>query len=202
MKLAGKPGSVVDSHSSGPYITARLKPPTRKLGGTRQRLPIRCCSGWRLPRFTPTGCMSGAGIRCRTPHALAKLRRLAAAKPGYVNPSDSSLWPCSSPHGGRALPVTLPCGARTFLYARHGWVAPPGLFRTQRLPGQLHCGFYHRGPCDTARTNTILRTAPDVHAPPRAGDADDDRARPAHQDDAMCSPGNRCWARVHRNTRR
>ena len=49
VKLAGKPGSVVGSHSSGPCIAARLKPPTRKLGGTRQRLPIRCCSGWRLP---------------------------------------------------------------------------------------------------------------------------------------------------------
>jgi len=49
VKLAGKPGSVVGSHSSGPYIAERLKPPTRKLGGTRQRLPIWCCSRWRLP---------------------------------------------------------------------------------------------------------------------------------------------------------
>src|SRR4051812_8528163 len=30
--------------------------------------------------------------------------------------ADSSLWPCSSPHGGRSLAVTLPYGARTFLY--------------------------------------------------------------------------------------
>ena len=120
VKLAVKPGSVVGSHSSGPYIAARLKPPTRKLGGTRQRLPIRCCSGWRLPRFTPLN----------------------------SRPADSSLWPYSSPHGGRALPVTLPCGARTFLHARHGQVALSGLFRAQRLPGQLHRGFYH---VDTAQ---------------------------------------------------
>jgi hypothetical protein len=127
VKLAVKPGSVVDSHSSGPHIAVRLKPPTRKLGGTRQRLPIRCCSGWRLPRFTPL-----TGPRSKHVSALATLR-----------PADSSLWPYSSPHGGRALPVTLPCGARTFLYARHGQVALSGLFRAQRLPGQLHRGFYH-----------------------------------------------------------
>ena len=65
VKLADKPGSVVDSHSSGPDIAVRLKPPTRKLGGTRQRLPIRCCSGWRLPRFTPQDCVSGKLARCR-----------------------------------------------------------------------------------------------------------------------------------------
>jgi len=52
-KLAGKPGSVVDSHSSGPRIAPRLKPPTRELGGSRHRSPIWCCSRWRLPRFTP-----------------------------------------------------------------------------------------------------------------------------------------------------
>jgi len=59
LKLAGKPGSVVGSHSSGPRIAARLKPPTRKLGGSRHRLPIRCCSGWRLPRFTPAAYTAG-----------------------------------------------------------------------------------------------------------------------------------------------
>ena len=115
VKLAGKPGSVVDSHSSGPHIAVRLKPPTRKLGGTRHRLPIRCCSGWRLPRFTPQ-----------------TLRSM-----------DSSLWPCSSPHGGRGLPVTLPCGARTFLCIRYGRLIPSACFRTQRLPSQLHRQFYH-----------------------------------------------------------
>ncbi len=52
----------------------------------RQCLPIWCCSGWRLPRFT------------------RDLRR------------DSSLWPYSSPHGVRPLAVILLCGARTFLH--------------------------------------------------------------------------------------
>ena len=40
-----------------------------------------------------------------------------------------SLWPCSSPHGGRSLAVTLPYGARTFLSVPKS---------TQRLSGQLH----------------------------------------------------------------
>ena len=80
MKLADKPGSVVDSHSSGPHITVQLKPPTRKLGGTRQRLPIRCCSGWRLPRFTP---LAGPEkqARCRTHNSFWGLCHLAAAQP-------------------------------------------------------------------------------------------------------------------------
>ena len=59
VKPADKPGSVVGSHSSGPAITVRLKPPTRELGGSRQRSPIWCCSGWRLPRFTPDTCAPG-----------------------------------------------------------------------------------------------------------------------------------------------
>src|SRR5207237_3456442 len=32
-----------------------------------------------------------------------------------ARPPGSSLWHWSSPHGGRALPATLRCGARTFL---------------------------------------------------------------------------------------
>ncbi len=70
--------------------------------------------------------------------ALDALRRRSP-----VRPADSSLWPYSSPRGGRALPVTLPCGARTFLCLRYGQLASPAFFRTQRLPSQLHCGFYH-----------------------------------------------------------
>src|SRR5207342_1580788 len=34
---------------------------------------------------------------------------------GLRRRSASSLWHWSSPHGGRALPATLRCGARTFL---------------------------------------------------------------------------------------
>jgi len=53
-KSIDKPGSVVDNHSSRPVIADRLQPPTRRLGEPLHRLPIWCCSGWRLPRFTVT----------------------------------------------------------------------------------------------------------------------------------------------------
>jgi hypothetical protein len=54
----------------------------------------------------------------------------AFALPG---PKDSSLWPCSAPHGGRPLAVTLLCGVRTFL--------PPSR-DGRRLSGLLHPLFY------------------------------------------------------------
>ena len=54
MKLAGKPGSVVDSHSSRRAVARKLKQPTRRLSEPHHCLPIWSCSGWRLPRFTVT----------------------------------------------------------------------------------------------------------------------------------------------------
>jgi hypothetical protein len=46
---AGKPGSVVDSHSSRPDVAVRLKQPTREQRGPRQCSPIWSCSEWGLP---------------------------------------------------------------------------------------------------------------------------------------------------------
>ena len=46
---ACKPGSVVGNHSSRPYVTVRLKQPTRRQRGPRQCLPIWSCSKWGLP---------------------------------------------------------------------------------------------------------------------------------------------------------
>ena len=46
---AGKPGSVVDSHSSGTPVARRLKQPTRERCGPHHGSPIRSCSGWGLP---------------------------------------------------------------------------------------------------------------------------------------------------------
>jgi len=54
VKLAGKPGSVVDSHSSRRTVARTLKQPTRRLSEQLHSLPIWSCSGWRLPRFTVT----------------------------------------------------------------------------------------------------------------------------------------------------
>jgi hypothetical protein len=53
-KLADKPGSVMDNHSSRRTVARTLKQPTRRLSEQRHRLPIWSCSGWRLPRFTVT----------------------------------------------------------------------------------------------------------------------------------------------------
>jgi len=46
---AYKPGSVVDSHSSGMYVTAHLKQPTREQCGPHHRSPIWSCSGRGFP---------------------------------------------------------------------------------------------------------------------------------------------------------
>ena len=56
MKLADKPGSVVDNHSSRPAIAHWLKQPTRFQRGQRTLKkywnPIWSCSGWSLPRHS------------------------------------------------------------------------------------------------------------------------------------------------------
>src|SRR5690242_4487902 len=81
-----------------PPVTRRLLRPTRGLGSAP--LPPR-----RLP---------AAGA----PSYLALLRvEFARFTPpdGLRRRPASSLWHWSSPHGGRALPATLRCGARTFL---------------------------------------------------------------------------------------
>lgn len=49
LKLAYKPGSVEDSHSSRRHIAAALKQPTRKRREQRHRFPIWSCSRWGLP---------------------------------------------------------------------------------------------------------------------------------------------------------
>ena len=81
-----------DSHSSRPYITVRLKLPTRTLREQHQRVPIWNCSGWRLPRFTVT-----------------KYARLCGPIPRLIR----KLAPTT--FSGRSLTVTLLYGVRTFL---------------------------------------------------------------------------------------
>ena len=48
-ELADKPGSVVDNHSSGMYVTVHLKRPTRIQRGPRRWIPIWSCSERGLP---------------------------------------------------------------------------------------------------------------------------------------------------------
>ena len=98
LKLADKPGSVVDSHSSRRTVTSTLKQPTRERREPRQCSPIWSCSGWRLPRFTSTA-------------HKARLTRLCGPIPRLGSPHSWSMVTCCV----RPLAVILLCGARTFL---------------------------------------------------------------------------------------
>ena len=123
-----------DSHSSGRRIAPSLEPPTRALREQRQRAPIWCCSGWRLPRFTRRDLHCG----------------------------DSSLWPCSSPWAParadtccvRPLAVTLLYGVPTFLPRPEG---------RERLSGRLRAQGYSSGRrCVCVRNRVVLRVSIEV----------------------------------------
>ncbi len=79
-----------------------------------RRLPDDSCGrpeGWAA-RLSPTTPHGGEG--CALLFGLAP-GRVCRVSPRRPKPPDSSLWHCSSPRGGRGLPATLRCGARTFL---------------------------------------------------------------------------------------
>src|SRR4029077_4156566 len=92
---AGAPGHPT-AHAADPRAGQRTSPPPTV---ARRRVAPSYLALLRVEfaRFTP----------------LDGLRRRPA----------SSLWHWSSPHGGRALPATLRCGARTFLPPNDG--SPP-----------------------------------------------------------------------------
>lgn len=141
---AGKPGSVVDSHSSRRYVTAALKQPTRIQRGPRQWIPIWSCSRWGLP------CRSVTGLAVRSYRTISPLPapRHPSAASGRTWRCDASLARSSSGRGvtrdvggifllhfpsacaAQALPGTLPYGARTFLGTLASdatvWPTPPG----------------------------------------------------------------------------
>ncbi len=72
---ADKPGSVVDSHSSGRIVTDALKQPTRTRRGPRHGVPIWPCSGWGLP------CRSVAGLAVRSCRTVSPLPDPLAPSP-------------------------------------------------------------------------------------------------------------------------
>ena len=100
---AGKPGSVVDSHSSRPPIAGRLKQPTRNRRGPRRWFPIWSCSRWGLP------CRSVARLAVRSYRTISPLPRARRPFGGI------SLLHFPSTRAAQALPGIVPCGARTFL---------------------------------------------------------------------------------------
>ena len=104
-ELAVKPGSVVDSHSSGTPVAKRLMRPTREQCGQHYRSPIWPYSGWGLPchgMLPPARCALTAPF-----HPYQPFRTSAV----YF------LWRFPSARAAQVLPGTLPCGARTFLHS-------------------------------------------------------------------------------------
>ena len=127
---ACKPGSVVDSHSSGRTVTGALEQPTRRHRGPRHRLPIWSCSRWGLP-CRPVARLAVRSYRtisplpapchpkttgplavsfCCTFRRLAPPRRYLAPCP--VEPGLSS---APSPEGGRR---GCPAGSADAIVAR------------------------------------------------------------------------------------
>ena len=130
MKLADKPGSVVDSHSSRRIVADTLKQPTRWRREQRQYQPIWSCCGWRLPRFT----RCDANSQARWSHRLVSVALFLALYLAAFNV--------------RPLAVILLCAARTFLPSFET-VKPHHLTKPvnwqvkceRRLPGQLRLQF-------------------------------------------------------------
>ena len=114
---AGKPGSVVDSHSSRRNVTVTLKQPTRRHCGPQHSLPIWSCSRWGLP------CRSVAGLAVRSYRTISPLPASRRTAGGIF------LLHFPSARAAQALPGTVPCGARTFLGIVSDdatvWPAPP-----------------------------------------------------------------------------
>ena len=100
---AGKPGSVVDSHSSRRNVTVTLKQPTRTRRGPRHEVPSWSCSRWGLPY------RSVARLAVRSYRTISPLPDPLRAIGGIF------LLHFPSACAAQALPGTLPCGARTFL---------------------------------------------------------------------------------------
>jgi hypothetical protein len=133
---ADKPGSVVDSHSSGERVTAPLKRPTRKPCGPHVAacaacFPIWSCSRWGLPcrRVLPPA-------RCALTAPFHPCRRSRERLGGVFSVALSV--------GSRPPGVTwhLALGARTFLRtltrAATAWPTPA------RTIGERNQGFQSR----------------------------------------------------------
>jgi hypothetical protein len=102
-----------EDHFSGTVVTGGLEQPTRDSDGAgRSSSPTWPCSGWGLP----------CDPRHRGPGALLPHPFTLACAAHARSSAVCSLWhyPSSGGTDARALPGTLPYGARTFL----GWSEP------------------------------------------------------------------------------
>lgn len=113
----------LDSHSSRPAVTDRLKQPTRVQRGPRQCTPIWPCSGWGLacrPCCHVRGALLPSRSCPRPPPKESTFSPLPVPLSIAVTHSGghrrfSSLFHFPSPCGVRPLTGIPPYGARTFL---------------------------------------------------------------------------------------
>ena len=106
VKLAGKPGSVVDSHSSRRFVTLRSS-----------NLPAGDASNVIASIFglAPDGVYRAVRV---TTSAVGSYPAVSPSPDLLAQPpAVYFLWHCSSPHGVRSLTGILLYGARTFLPA-------------------------------------------------------------------------------------
>jgi len=113
-----KPGSVVDSHSSGMCVTAHLVQPTREPCGPHA--PRRSVT---VPLFglAPGGVCPAPGVTARAVGSYIKPDQRAPPFHPYLCANATAVsflwhfpWDCSR----WTLSTALPCGARTFLRLR------------------------------------------------------------------------------------
>ena len=135
---AGKPGSVVDSHSSRRSVTATLKQPTRTRRGQRHGVPIWSCSRWGLP-CRPVTRLAVRSYRTISPLPASAHLAMERTAGGIF------LLHFPSARAAQALPGTVPCGARTFLgmlaHDATVWPAPPWAFYgfRRQMPPKVCC---------------------------------------------------------------
>ena len=149
---ACKPGSVVDGHSSGTHVTARLERPTRGPCG-----PQATASAARpLLGLAPGGVCPATAVASGAVRSYRTISPLPAAEAAWAV---CFLWHFPWARAPQALPGTLPAGARTFL---------PGLPPSDRLAGSR--GHLRASPsCRQIRSPAAPQSAAPAHRPRAAG---------------------------------
>jgi len=168
---ACKPGSVVDSHSSGMRVTAHLERPTRERRGPRL-----------VPR--PGHGRAAAGTRKLLPYLV--LLRVGFTLPPVLPPARCALTapfhPYRTPPGGGARRYIF-CGTFRGLASPRRYLAP-----CPSEPGLSSAPANRRGGCPAdSRARSLV---------PRAGLFKRHTPPDRPQDPCHASPGHRCGATV------
>jgi hypothetical protein len=111
---AVKPGSVLDSHSSGMRVAAQLKRPTRKPHVSHMRgrqAPLASLFG-----LAPGGVCRAADVATRAVRSYRTISPLPAPLARHLGGIFLLHFPWA--RAPQALPGTVPYGARTFLHPR------------------------------------------------------------------------------------